>query len=249
MTRIAKVLGIVVILALTAAGQAANATPQMEPSKPSSAEKALEDTSSLSGKVVETMDAGPKIKVTVGQEIAFGAGIEMDNFPSKTLNRTFEKIFFSGGLLKPQAANKNENEEAAKKAHGGKSLEELKGKEAPSIPLKAPVADNVKVEKATGPNAFTVAELYEKKDALDKQKVVIRGKVVKVSSGIMGKTWVHLRDGSGSAESKTNNLVVTTQDVPDVGDVVTASGTMHKDKDFGAGYLYALIMEEASLLK
>jgi len=42
---------------------------------------------------------------------------------------------------------------------------------------------------------------------------------------------------------------VTTQDVPDVGDVVTASGTMYKDKDFGAGYLYALIMEEASLLK
>ena len=73
--------------------------------------------------------------------------------------------------------------------------------------------------------------------------------MVKVSSGIMGKTWVHLRDGSGSAEQMTNNLVVTTQDVPDVGDVVTASGTMHKDKDFGAGYLYALIMEEASLLK
>ncbi len=267
MTRLAKVLGIVVTLALTAAGQAANATPQTEPSKPSSAEKALDDTSALSGKVVETMNAGgytyvllekegkkswiavPQIKVTVGQDIAFQPGIEMANFPSKTLNRTFEKIFFSGGLLKPQAANKNENEEAAKKAHGGKSLEELKGKEAPSIPLKAPVADNVKVEKATGPNAFTVAELYEKKDALDKQKVVVKGKVVKVSSGIMGKTWVHLRDGSGSDEQKTNNLVVTTQDVPDVGDVVTASGTMYKDKDFGAGYLYALIMEEASLLK
>ncbi|HYS42611.1 MAG TPA: OB-fold nucleic acid binding domain-containing protein, partial [Geobacteraceae bacterium] len=149
--------------------------------------------------------------------------------------------------IKPQAVTKNE--EAVKDAHGGKSLAELKGKEAPSIPAIAPVADNVKVEKATGPNAYTVAELYEKKDTLDNQKVVIRGKVVKVSSGIMGKTWVHLRDGSGSAEQMTNNLVVTTQDVPDVGDVVTASGTMHKDKDFWAGYLYALIMEEASLLK
>ena len=267
MTRFAKVLGIVVTLALTVAGQAANATLQTEPSKPSSAEKPMEDTSSLSGKVVETMDAGgytyvllekngnktwvavPKIKLTVGQEIAFQPGMEMANFPSKSLNRTFEKIFFSGGLLKPQATNKNENEEAAKNAHGGKSLEELKGKEAPSIPTIAPVADNVKVEKATGPNAYTVAELYAKKDALDKQKVVIKGKVIKVSSGIMGKTWVHLRDGSGSAELKTNNLVVTTQDVPAVGDVVTASGTMYKDKDFGAGYLYALIMEEASLLK
>src|SRR6266567_1259852 len=143
MTRIAKVLGIVVILALTAAGQAANATPQMEPSKPSSAEKALEDTSSLSGKVVETMDAGgytyvlleksgektwvavPQTKVTVGQEIACQPGMEMANFPSRALNRTFEKIYFSGGLLKPQAVNKNENEEAVKNAHGGKSFEEL----------------------------------------------------------------------------------------------------------------------------
>ncbi len=265
MTRLAKVLGIVVTLALTAAGQAANATPQTEPSKPSSAEKPTEDTSALSGKVVETMNAGgytyvllekngkkswiavPQIKATVGQDIASQPGIEMANFPSKTLNRTFEKIYFSGGLLKPQAGNKNE--EAVKDAHGGKSLEELKGKEAPSIPSTAPVADNVKVDKANGSNAYTVAELYEKKDALDKQKVVVRGKVVKVSSGIMGKTWVHLRDGSGSAEQKTNNLVVTTQDDPAVGDVVTASGTMYKDKDFGAGYLYALIMEEASLLK
>jgi hypothetical protein len=266
MTRFAKVLGIVVALALTAAGQAANATPQTEPSTPSSAEKALDDASSLSGKVVETMDAGgytyvllekngkktwvavPQMKVTVGQEIAFGPGMEMANFPSRTLNRTFEKIFFTGGPLKPQAANKNE--EAVKNAHGGKSFEELKGKEAPSISsITPPVPDNVKVDKATGPNAYTVAELYGKKDALDKQKVVVRGKVVKVSSGIMGKTWVHLRDGSGSADQKTNNLVVTTQDVPTVGDVVTVSGTLYKDKDFGAGYLYALIMEEASLLK
>src|SRR6266480_2630311 len=172
MTRLAKVLGIVVTLALTAAGQAANATPQTEPSKPSSAEKALDDTSALSGKVVETMNAGgytyvllekegkkswiavPQIKVTVGQDIAFQPGIEMANFPSKTLNRTFEKIYFSGGLVKPQAGNKNE--EAVKDAHGGKSLEELKGKEAPSISSIAPVAGNVKVDKATGPNAYTV---------------------------------------------------------------------------------------------
>ena len=101
MTRFAKVLGIVVTLALTAAVQVANATPQTEPNKPSSAEKALDDTSSLSGKVVETMDAGgytyvllekngnktwvavPQIKVTVGQEIAFGPGMEMVNFPSR----------------------------------------------------------------------------------------------------------------------------------------------------------------------
>jgi hypothetical protein len=264
MTRFAKALAIVATMALAAAAQTAYATPQTEPSAPSSAEKAVED-SSMSGKVVETMDAGgytyvllekngkktwvavPQIKVKVGQEIAFGPGIEMANFPSRTLNRTFEKIYFSGGPLKPKAADSNE--EAVKSAHGGKSLDELKGKEAPSLTPQAPVVENVKVDKATGANAYTIGELYEKMDSLDKQKVVVRGKVVKVSSGIMGKTWVHLRDGSGNAEQMTHDLVVTSQDVPTVGDVVIASGTLYKDKDFGAGYVYALIIEEASLKK
>ena len=139
------------------------------------------------------------------------------------------------------------NLEAVKNAHGGKSVDELKEKEAPSISPKTPVVENVKVEKAQGPNAYSIAELYEKGSTLEKQKVVVKGKVVKVSSGIMGKTWVHLRDGSGSAEQETNNLVVTTQDVPDVGDVVTASGTLYKDKDFGGGYKYKVIVEEATI--
>lgn len=45
----------------------------------------------------------------------------------------------------------------------------------------------------------------------------------------------------------TNDLVVTTQDAPKVGDVVTAKGTLHKDKDFGAGYKYRMIVEEATV--
>ncbi|HTG81194.1 MAG TPA: DNA-binding protein [Geobacteraceae bacterium] len=258
-----KVLSITAALALTAIAQAAYATPTADPRAPSSATKAMEEDSSLSGKVVETMDAGgytyvllenkgiktwvavPLMKVTVGQAVSFQPGQEMVNFKSRTLNRTFERILFSGGPVKQEAAN----EEAVKNAHGGKSLDELKGKEAPSIAPKTPVVENVKVEKATGSNAYSIAELYEKGGTLEKQKVVVKGKVVKVSSGIMGKTWVHLRDGSGSAEQKTNDLVVTSQDVPAVGDVVTASGTLYKDKDFGAGYVYSLIIEEASLKK
>lgn len=264
MTLHAKVLGIALTLALAAAGQVAHAIPQTQQGKPSSAEKALaeaQEENPLSGKVVETMDAGgytyvclakngaktwvavPNTKVTVGEEMAFQPGQEMANFKSRTLNRTFEKIYFSGGPVASQAATKDD---AVKGAHGGKSIAEMQGKVAAAAP-KAAATENVKVEKAAGPNAYTVAELYGKKDTLDKQKIVVRGKVVKVSTGIMGKTWVHLRDGSGDAAQDTNNLVVTTQDVPSVGDVVTASGTLYKDKDFGAGYKYNLIIEEASI--
>ena len=101
--------------------------------------------------------------------------------------------------------------------------------------------------KGKGADAYTVSEAYEKAGKLDKKAVVVRGKVVKVSTGIMGKNWVHLRDGSGDPGKGTNNLVVTTLDVPKVGDVVTAKGTLYKDKDFGAGYLYKVIVEEATV--
>jgi len=113
---------------------------------------------------------------------------------------------------------------------------------------KAPAASEpITVEKAKGANAYTVAEAYEMAGKLDKKAVVVRGKVVKVSKAIMGKNWVHLRDGSGDPGKGTNNLVVTTQAVPKVGDVVTAKGTLYKDKDFGAGYKYQVIVEGATV--
>lgn len=121
-----------------------------------------------------------------------------------------------------------------KKAHEGSAV-------APSGPIK--------VDKATGPDAYTVGELYAKGAALDKKKVAVRGKVVKVSAGIMDRNWIHLRDGSGDQAKGTHNIVVTSQDSPAVGDVVTATGILAKDKDFGSGYRYAVILEQASIKK
>ncbi len=110
-------------------------------------------------------------------------------------------------------------------------------------------ADDIKVDKAKGKDAYTVADLYAQSATLDKKTVTVRGKVVKVSARIMDRNWIHLRDGSGDAAKKTNNLVVTSQDLPKVGDVVTATGTLAKDKDFGMGYRYAVIVEEAKIKK
>lgn len=91
----------------------------------------------------------------------------------------------------------------------------------------------------------TVAEIYAGKDSLAGTVVNVRGKVVKFSSQIMGKNWAHVQDGTGSAG--TNDLTVTTQDAAKVGDTVLVSGTITLNKDFGAGYFYALIIEEAKL--
>jgi preprotein translocase subunit YajC len=207
--------------------------------------KSQEEVATISGKVVETMDSGgytyvnlqkngnttwvavPQMKVTVGQEMSFAPGMVMNNFKSNSLNRTFDTIVFSTGIAG------QESKVSWQKSSEGKQTETKK----------------IKVEKASGPNAYTVAELYEKSASLDKKNIVVKGQVVKVSQGIMGKNWVHIQDGSGDASKGSHNIVATTQDLPSVGDTVTAKGTLYKDKDFGSGYKYAVIVEEASVKK
>jgi predicted heme/steroid binding protein len=110
-----------------------------------------------------------------------------------------------------------------------------------------PAGESVKVDKAKGADAHTVAELYEQSGQLDKKKVAVRGKVVKVSKGIMGKNWIHLKDGTG--EGETAKIVATSQELAEIGDVVTVKGTLYKDKDFGAGYFYKAIIEEGKVSK
>jgi hypothetical protein len=227
------------------------AMPGMAQDKaPSAAEKAVgtNEAMYITGKVVETMNAGgytymllekegkknwvaiPPAEVKVGDEVKVQPGMEMGKFTSKSLNRTFDNITFSGGLVLSEEQRKAE--EAKKKAHEA------------AKPAKVDL-NSIKVEKAAGSNAYTVAEVHAKAAELNNKPVVLKGKVVKVSKGIMGKNWLHLRDGSGDAE--TNNLVVTTQELAEVGDVVTITGPLHKDKDFGGGYFYKVIVEDAKV--
>jgi hypothetical protein len=109
---------------------------------------------------------------------------------------------------------------------------------------------DVKVEKAKGADARTVAEVYAQKAALKDKKVTLRGKIVKYNAGIMGKNWIHVRDGTGAQGKGDNDLTVTTAGGEwQVGDVVTVVGVVRTDKDFGAGYAYPVIIEEATLTK
>ena len=107
---------------------------------------------------------------------------------------------------------------------------------------------DVKVPKASGADARTVAEIYAQRTALKEKPVTLRGKVVKFNEGIMNRNWVHLRDGTG-ASGKDNDITVTTNDKTAVGDVVVVKGTVRLDKDFGAGYAYPVIIEDAKLSK
>jgi hypothetical protein len=185
----------------------------------------------LTGKVIETMDSGgytyvqienngkktwvavSKTKVQKGQNITFSPGAEMKNFESKTLKRKFDSIIFSGGVVGAQVGGET-------KSPGSKGS-------------AVTVTERIKVDKAPGPDSYTVAEIFKNSKNLQEKNVVVRGKVVKVSAGVMKKNWVHLQDGTG--EPGSNDLVVTSDDLPQTGDVVTASGTLYNDKDFGGG--------------
>jgi hypothetical protein len=207
-----------------------------------------ESQKALAGKVAETMNAGgytyikldrgtdkiwvavPEMKVKVGEELVFAPGNAMPNFRSESLKRTFDLIVFSSG---PVTLPGTKGEKADKKK---------KGKAAAG-------GSKIKVEKASGANAYTVAELYGKSASLDKKEVTVRGKVVKVSVGIMGKNWVHIQDGTGEADKGTDRIIATTDDTVSVGDTITATGILAREKDFGYGYKYDVIIEKAAVKK
>ena len=100
------------------------------------------------------------------------------------------------------------------------------------------------IAKADG--GKTVAEVFAEKDQLAGQPVIVRGKVVKSNPDIMGKNWLHVRDGSGA--EGTNDITVTTAGaVPSVGDTVVVKGALALNKDFGMGYQYDVIIEDAEV--
>ena len=215
---------------------------------------APEESASIQGKVLKTMDSGgytymflqikggkkiwvavPKTKVSVGKKIDFVPGPEMKNFKSKTLNRTFDKITFSLGLVGQKGRGTGKKKEASVVVPGSKSA--------------MVAAEKIRMDKATGSGAHTVAELFALKNTLEGKNVVVKGKVVKVAEHIMKMNWVHIQDGTGSPGKNDHDLVVTTKALPAVGDTITVSGTLLKDKDFGSGYKYEVLVEKAEIVR
>jgi len=178
----------------------------------------------------EVWAAVPTTTVGKGAQVRISRPMVMENFESKSLKKTFDKITF--GTLEDPAAK----------------LGAPHNKPAAATPAAA-MTKVAKVAKASGPNARTVAEVVGGKAALKDKPVVVRGQVVKFNGGIMGKNWVHLRDGSGSAADGSDDILVTTQDQTAVGDIVSVSGTVRTDVTVGPGYAYAVMIDGATLRK
>jgi len=181
----------------------------------------------------ETWAAVNRAPVQKGAKVTIENPAVMRNFESKTLNRKFDTIVF--GMLAGAGAGASAKGGDLTTMHAGVS--------------KPVDAGDVKVAKATGANARTVAEIVTRSAELKDKTVLVRGKVVKFTPEVLGKNWVHLRDGSGSAADNTNDVLVTTKDQAKIGDVVLVKGVVHTDRDLGSGYSYKVLVEEATLQK
>ena len=191
----------------------------------------------------ETWAAIVQSQVQQGATVAIENAIVMNNFESKALKRTFPSILF--GTLAGADATSSATPSASTST--GASGSHVMGMSSSLMPKKMESTGDVRVKKASGENAKTVAEIMTKGAELKDKTVLVRGKVVKYNEGIMGKNWIHLRDGTGSVENETNDILVTTANSAKLGDIVTAKGVVHADKDFGAGYVYKVLIEEATL--
>jgi hypothetical protein len=189
----------------------------------------------------EVWAAVPTAPVKVGAEVSIVDPQPMEAFQSKALNRTFDRILF-GTVTSRDAPAAAKPDVGATHAAAKPDMGAMHAAAAKSAAVPA-----VKVEKAKGPNAQTVAGIVTGAASLKDKPVTVRGQVVKFNADVMGKNWLHLRDGTGSAADGSNDVIVVTSGTAKPGDVVLVSGTVRTDRDFGYGYSYKVLVEDAKV--
>lgn len=97
-------------------------------------------------------------------------------------------------------------------------------------------------------DSITIARLWRERKRLSGRTVSVTGTVVKYTANLLGTNWVHLSDGSGSRATRDDDLIVTTGGTAAVGDVVTVAGKVSVERDFGSGYAYPVMLEDAQLI-
>jgi len=182
---------------------------------------------------IKNWAAAPEFQVAVGDSVEFEGALPMKDFTSKTLERTFELIYFINVVRIGDASRSQE-----------KALE-LPAGHAPVRQSETTITvEPGSIEKA--PGGFTIAECFLEKNSLNGKEVKVRGRVVKFNANIMGMNWIHIQDGTG--QEGTNDLTVTTEQKVQPGDLILVTGILAVDKDLGSGYFYSVIIEDASIV-
>jgi hypothetical protein len=211
-------------------------------------------SSAVHGSILETMNAGrytyvrihtatgdvwaagPTTTVAVGDEVTLPEGMLMTDFESPSLGRKFPKITFVDAIRKGGATTTLPGHAAA--PAGGPGV----GHTGAVMGGKAVTAGSI----ARAAGGRTVAEIHAVRATLGGQRVKVRGQVVRSTPNVMGRNWLHIQDGS--ADGAPGDLTVTTsKTVAKVGDLVLVEGVAAVDRDFGSGYRYEVLLEDATV--
>jgi len=195
-----------------------------------------------------TWVAVPTAGLSVGAHARVRGAMKMEGFTSTSLKRTFPVIYFgtvddgrATAVPAPHAAG------ISSRANGADmGADPDQAMKTAHQPLGA--VDVKPVSRADGPNGKTVAEVIAQRKDLTGKAVRVHATVVKSTPGVLGRTYLHLRDGSGDAAAGTNDIAVTTEATPAVGDTITVDGIVAVDRDVGAGYRFPTIVENAKIL-
>ena len=164
-----------------------------------------------------------------GNTYYFDSFMEMENFPSKELDKTFDKIYFIQGIsdepFSAETSSSGQNQQMGKSKVGSMEFEPMDAVEG----------------------GITIAELFANKEKYEGKIVILRGHVVKYSEAIMNKNWAHIQDGTTS--DGNFDLTITTLGEVEVGDITTFEGKVILNKDFGYGYKYDVLLEDAELVE
>jgi len=179
--------------------------------------------------------AAPAFDGDIGDEVLVPPGVPVADFQSRKLGRTFDMIYFVGGIRR---VGQSDTEFPPNEMSGNQMmhppLDELAG---------TPAIEIGEIEKAEG--GQTVSEIITGRNELVGHEILLRARVVRVVPNIMGKNWLHVRDGSGSEGS--NDLNVTTDAKVKAGDLVLIRGRVSVDRDYGFGFKYDVIIEDAEV--
>jgi hypothetical protein len=166
--------------------------------------------------------AVPLMEIEIGETVYFSKFMEMKDFKSETIDRTFSSVLFVDD------ARKSATPDHMKQVHSG----------AMTI-----TKQNVKLELLD--DGYTIEKIYAERNKLNGKTVQVKGKVVKFNPQIMNRNWIHIQDGTGTKNDY--DLVVTSNEQAKVGDIVVVKGIITIDKDFGAGYFFPVVMENADI--
>ena len=179
--------------------------------------------------------AVPSMQALAGDTYYYSEGLPMQQFESKELHRTFDLVLFLGGVSTEPIGSKPA---VAANPHGGQTG---------SQPYTRKAAPEVKkdIKIVVPKDCITIAELFSRKDSYAGKTVKIKGQVTKFSAEIMNKNWIHLQDGTEN--NGKFDLTITSAATVKNGDIVTLEGKVVLNKDFGYGYLFEVLIEDAEL--